>query len=254
MPRSSEDPIGLDTVPAAHLERERAFLSSIKDPSFLGELHKLLWIEPHNNFGIWDPGWSCRDHAAILGALAALHEIKVDVVSGKCMYGMRRMSHPDFNAIGQDLSHPLGHSWIRLPSLGMVDVSPNLSSLTQLWGVDAGRFGGIFGGNYEPVGTGVVLYCSTARDYERAIANASYTEGVMNAVYYETNRVPFDTTSIDDPYAAIDSPLTTVLRHSFPRSIYAKAIQHLRERLIGKGRSVAGLSHRKAWKVVNEKF
>lgn len=235
-------------------ENEQAFLQAVRNPEFLAELHKLFWLKPHDNFGTWDPGWSCRDHAAVLAAIAGLNRIEVEVVSGKCVYGMRRLGHKDFKMVGQDVSDSGGHAWIRLPSLGMIDVSPNIPFFTELWGPDAGKFAGIFSGKYEPSEAGKVIYCTTATDYAQAIADATYTEGVMNAIYWEAGCAPFRIDSIDDPYTEIDSPLTHVLRRNFPKSIYAKAVLHLRDRSVGKGRSVAGLSHKKAWTVVSEKL
>lgn len=231
----------------------QSFVDSLKRPEFLAELHKLLWIDPHDNHGQWDPGWSCRDHAVLLCALASLYRLEPTIISGKCIYGMRRTGYPNFIATGQDVTQPGGHSWIELPEVGMIDLSPNIAALTNVWGSEVRTFKGIFGNMPEPQGSARLVVCSTLAEYDREIAASPFSEGVLTAIYVLQAAAPFELALLEDPFTRVNSPLTCFLSALFPKSIYAKAVLHLRDRLEGRGRSVAGVSRRKAWQIVNEK-
>jgi len=50
------------------------------------ELHALVWTRPIVNRGTFDPGWSCREHAASIAALLTLEGVPVHLRHGRCMF------------------------------------------------------------------------------------------------------------------------------------------------------------------------
>jgi hypothetical protein len=53
---------------------------------FLQELHHLLWLPPAQRRGHWDMGWNCRDHAFILGLVAALFGAESVLIQGRASF------------------------------------------------------------------------------------------------------------------------------------------------------------------------
>jgi hypothetical protein len=90
---------------------------------FLRELHHLLWIEPAERRGKWDPGWNCRDHAFIVGFIARLLRSEAVVILGRAMF----IVGPSGEKV------PLGveqspHAWLAINGYGYFDLSLRFSS------------------------------------------------------------------------------------------------------------------------------
>src|SRR5262249_32563263 len=121
---------------------------TFRDKAFLSEIHKLLWIEPRINRGVFDSGWSCREHAFVCACLLLSSGFRPTVVIGKALF----IQGPDNGrppvGLGTQRADTTSHAWLSLPEWGMLDISPNLDIYKPPW--RRIQFSGIFGGNWEP--------------------------------------------------------------------------------------------------------
>ena len=97
-------------------------------PALIQEIHALLWIEPLVNRGIYDPGWNCRDHALMVAGILAAHLVPVQIVHGQAMFVAGPSGDRPPIGRGQDVNDTTTHTWVEVPSIGIVDISPNLES------------------------------------------------------------------------------------------------------------------------------
>src|SRR5262245_48295199 len=102
----------------------RAVVERVFPSEFLQELHKLLWIEPHVNRGMFDPGWSCREHAVITCCLPLAQGVEAQLTHGKVMYVRGPSGSLPPAGLGQALGDLGGHTWLEVGEVGIVDVSP----------------------------------------------------------------------------------------------------------------------------------
>ena len=211
---------------------------------FLSELHKLLWLEPFMNRGVRDLGWSCRDHALIVGGLLELRGHRVEVLHGKACYVRGPAPGQRPIALEQAL-----HSWLELEGGGIIDLSPNLSS-AMYPGWTSVPFSGIANSRWQPEGGGRLVLCTTPQEYERDITIGSNAEGELRAIYLPQRRQPFSTNMVACAFEFVNSPLTDTLRKRYTDSVYAKAIVHLSDRLEERARSLAGVSRGRAWTLI----
>ena len=65
---------------------ETALAQSLLDDGLVDELHGFLWTEPFANKGTPDDGWSCRDHAVVVGRLLRSAGAEVRIRHGRCMF------------------------------------------------------------------------------------------------------------------------------------------------------------------------
>lgn len=219
------------------------------EEEFLTELHKLLWVEPRMNRGKFDPGWSCREHALFACCLLATHGTTAWLTHGKAMFVRGPSGSFPPAGIEQELNNKEGHTWLHIPEIGVVDLSPNLAGDNYPnW--PSATFQGILGNKWLPYGGGQFIQCISAQDYDNQIAIGSHKENEIRAIYFPMSKERLTKEMITDGFGYLNSPLTDILRKHFDNSIYAKAILHFLDRLDGRGRSLAGVSRNKAWSII----
>jgi len=222
----------------------------LKSRAFIAELHRLLWIEPFRNRGIFDPGWSCRDHAVLVGCTLRANGIYAVLSHGKNMFVQGASDGWAPMGIGQPAAHSNdSHTWLKTQSGMLLDPSPRLSA-TGVPGWRSVECLGIIESRWLPEGTGEVVSCGSGSEYDQAIALASHRTGANTALYWEENDEELTADLVTDSLERINSPLTAELRRLGDVEIYCKAALHLAEIAAGKGRPLAGLSHQKAWSII----
>lgn len=222
-------------------------LSVLIQRTFLDELRAFLWLKPFLNGGTRDGGWSCRDHAVVLGALLTLDGHQVAVRHGRCMFVQGATSGHPPTGYGQE-TPGTGHSWLAVGGVD-VDLSPQL-------GVEIGRWRpvrslGVIGGSWLVDGQAhEALLTGTQREYDREVAIATNLEDEMRAVYLAESEEPFAPSMLTFEY--VNSPLTDQLRRTTGGLAYAKLSLHLDEVRRG-GRTLGEKGTKKAWRLVDRR-
>jgi hypothetical protein len=228
-------------------------IGALFDLNFQREVHRLLWITPLINAGEFDAGWSCRDHAVLLAAFLAVNTVRSEIVHGRCMFVQGPVDGAPSVGLGQELQQRSGHSWLDVPSAGMVDLSPNLS-LDVPGGWRSVEFAAILFDRWWPLERGRVVKCVTAQIYEAEVAQATHQDGEATAIYLEQRRERFDPPNLVKAIQTIDSPLSDRIYERHGPLAYGAALVHLLEFVAGKARSIASVSQTKAWLLVMEKY
>jgi hypothetical protein len=234
-------------------DHARLALAALAETLLIRDLHRLLWIPGLVNRGEPDGGWSCRDHAAILGALLALHQVPADLAHGRCMFVQGATSGRSPSGIGQELGQASGHTWLEIAGAGIVDLSPNLAPDPPQRGWYNLDFAGIVFDRWRPAGAGQVIRCSTAAEYSRQIALASHLEDGVVALYLEERRSAFDPLLLVTR-TMIDSPQCDRVFDKYGPSAYVSVVLHLRDLLLGEAPPVGGVSQSKAWSTVLSRY
>jgi hypothetical protein len=217
------------------------------------DLHALLQIEPFYNDHdrTWDAGWSCRDHSAVLAALLTAEGIKVQVVHGMTAFlqGSTADGKPAV-AVGGG-----GHSWLRVPGFGTLDVSPRLNE--RLRGDSYVHWrplpvsGGLIGTHWD-VGrmVSIVVFVHNAAHYEQTYNVATHATNQAVAIYWPQKVIDFIPNMLGGGY--INSPLTDRFTPVAGTDGYVKLAAHLYALLRGDRRPLARVSQRKAWRFLGE--
>ena len=223
----------------------------LHDDSLLSELHHFLWIEPFENKGVFDSGWSCRDHAFVVGCLlrAAGKEVRLAHGKNMCIQGPNGSNAPI--GIGQQAHEVTGHTWLKSDTGRIIDLSPRLDmGLPPAWRPIA--FTGIVDGVWQPADQGIVAGFTTPFQYRQAIAKATHREKENAALYLEQTKATFSVAIVTDAVEYINSPLTDRLRQFQDPEIYSKCVLHLRGFIDGARESLVELPQLEAWKRVSE--
>jgi len=221
------------------------------DTRFRAELHHLLWIEPFKNRGVFDAGWSCRDHAFLVCCVLRASGFPTMFVHGKNMYVQGAEGTLPPVGVGQKVDDVSAHTWLQSSSRNVIDVSPRLrnAGIAQWRPV---QFLGVVESEWRPNGLGQVVTCSNARAYSDAIALASRRKGENTAVYWEQREEDLTVDVIENARTFVNSPLTTKLRGFRDKEIYSKAALHLIDVVAGLRPSLIDLPRHKAWTMVAE--
>lgn len=227
-------------------------IRSTLTPSLTQEIHALLWIHPIVNRGVYDQGWNCRDHALIVAGILAANFIPVQIPHGRVMFVLGPSgSYPPVGR-GQDVNDARTHTWVEVPLIGIIDISPNLKTRDQAkWRPT--NFDGIIASRWIPEGNCMVRQVASGFEYEREIALATHWHEQCSAVYWGRDADVFSPKLFENAFDYVNSPLTDKLRDSFQQSIYAKVVLHLIDRTRGLGRSLATVSRNKAWQIINQR-
>ena len=75
------------------------------------DLHALAWVQPFFNKldSNWDPGWSCRDHTAVLAA-GLVHEFHGALDAG--LARPTRISPPFVGCVAQNVGSRSAPGWV----------------------------------------------------------------------------------------------------------------------------------------------
>ena len=225
----------------------------LQDDVFLRELHHLLWIDPFENQGTFDTGWSCRDHAFIVGCLLGCVGKKVRLTHGKNMF----IQGPDAGrppvGIGQESTAAGLHTWLKSDAGKIIDLSPRLDlDIPPLWRGTA--FTGIVDGQLFPRGHGEVRAFTTRFRYDQSIAEATHRQCTTTALYLEQAKTALSPAVVKEAVDFINSPLTDRLRQLEDIEIYPKCVLHLLGFVGGSYQSLAHLPQHEAWAFLSEEM
>jgi hypothetical protein len=221
---------------------------------FLAEMHHLLWVEPHENRGIWDEGWNCRDHAFLVGFLIAmLGDASAHAIFGKAMFAQGPIG--DAPPVGFEQGP---HAWTGSNLCGHVDLSLRLSGVRHPdfkfpdWPVYA-----IAGSQCVPFEGTRFVHTANAQKYESTVSQASHSEGVRTAIYLrQATPIPFTKKVLFTAFDFCNSPLTDRLRTQFGQrpDVYASAVLHLLDFLHAETGSMRELEQLEAWEALTVKY
>lgn len=214
-------------------------LQAVESQIFRNELHHLFWIAPRTNRGILDPGWSCREHAFALGAVALLSSQKAVCCHGRASF-----------VIGSEGNRPpsgldVDHTWLFVEKLGSFDLSVKAEAIGS--GVQETY---LARGKFSPPGH--ISFTSTGSQaaYDVTHASATHLEGVTSAIYLRLGVDPVTDDLIASSRSWVASPLTDELIDRFPKrpDIYVRAVLHLVRLLLGEAETLTKIGQLAAWK------
>ena len=222
----------------------------------VGELHALLWTKPRVNKGKFDPGWSCREHAAAIAALLTLEGVHVRIRHGRSVFMQGATGNAPPVGFGQEASDGFDprprHTWTWVDGLGDLDVSPRLQERLDRWRPLDTRFG-ILGSTWPVTGLQTdAVVCTTRADYENAVNRASHLRDAGRAIYLVEREEPFEPGLLIDGRTRLDSPLTPQVMASAGPNGYVKLVVHVRGVLAGQRRSLASVSFGRAWQLIGQ--
>jgi hypothetical protein len=220
---------------------------------FLWELHHLLWMEPAERRGKWDPGWNCRDHAFIVGLVVRLLGTEAVVIPGRAIFiiGPSGEKAP----LGVEQSP---HAWLGINGDGYFDLSLRLDESVMpggnwfAWPVKA-----LAASQFMPSEVANFIHTAQAENYEQKTAIATHGEYARTAVYFrESEYVRFTKRLLFAAFQFCNSPLTSMLRDYFGEKpdLYARAALHLYDLLEGDAEPLIGISQLSAWKILSERY
>jgi hypothetical protein len=199
---------------------------TLSDHRFQRELHRLLWTPASSCEGEFDAGWNCRDHGIIVGLVVATQNIHCDMVHGRNMFIQGSRDDLPSVGMGQELEKKFGHTWLDLPSRGIIDLSPNLApEFPTKW--RSLNFGGILCDEWLPANEGKLIKCTSALAYKSAMAEASHAVGGVIAVYFEQRREKVTFERWIEAAQKIESPLSDIVYQEHGLLAYLSAAAHL---------------------------
>jgi hypothetical protein len=220
---------------------------------FLRELHHLLWMEPAERRGKWDPGWNCRDHGFIVGFTVRLLQSEVVVILGRAMF----IVGPSGDEV------PLGveqspHAWLAINGDGYFDLSVRLDESVMPsgnwtpWPVKA-----LAASQFVPSEVASFIHTAQAANYEQKTAIATYAANLRTALYLrESAQLRLTKRLLFGAFDFCNSPLTTMLRKIFGEKphLYAAAVLHLYNLVEGEAEPLTGMSQWSAWERLSERY
>jgi hypothetical protein len=243
-----------DWNPDSHLNMSnRDIIDLLTRDDFLRELHHLLWMEPAERRGKWDPGWNCRDHAFIVGFVVRLLRSEAVVILGRAMF----IVGPSGEKVPLGLEQSL-HAWIAIDGDGYFDLSIRLDESVMpggnwfAWPVKA-----LAANQFVPSEVASFIHTAQAANFEQKIAIASHAANLRTAVYLrESAHVRLTKRLLFGAFQFCNSPLTTMLRNIFGErpDLYARAALHLYNLLEGEAEPLVGVSQRSAWETLSQRY
>jgi hypothetical protein len=153
-----------DWNPDSHLNMpNRDIVDLLTRDDFLRELHHLLWMEPAERRGKWDPGWNCRDHAFIVGFVVRLLRSEAEVILGRAMF----IVGPSGEKVPLGLEQSL-HAWLAIDGDGYFDLSLRLDESVMpggnwlAWPVKA-----LAANQFVPSEVASFIHTAQAQNYEQ---------------------------------------------------------------------------------------
>lgn len=210
----------------------------LKNSTFRRELNTALWMPAFENQGVLDEGWSCRDHAWIVAALARSFGTESQVFHGRAVFAgptARFMSLMDVQF----------HSWAGLAGMGFWDLSlrPNGNARGM-------TLAPVVGNTFLPPFPGSVHIARDEADFQRQTAGLRAKPKVTTAIYWPVSN---DVVALSSAVAArnlINSPLTDGLNEQFGQADYERLLLHLRQMLLGEQKPLASQGQTALWKQV----
>jgi hypothetical protein len=220
----------------------------ITSDQFIDEMNRLFWIEPLDNRGAPDAGWSCREHAWALALLYQINGRPASVLNGS----VKVVAHLGQRSERLVLDVPI-HSWTGVDGNGFFDFSlkPDLELPGNLGQLPLGR---VIGSRMLPKVLGKALFVANPEEGDIAVENAN-PSGRQTVLVYKGDTI--DSLLPDYVTYAIDfinSPLTDRLKTRFDSSIYAKSVLFLNDFLHGRRASIRDVSAEGRWQLIDREY
>lgn len=233
-------------------DRQRDLATALQDARLVDELHAFLWTDSFVNGATPDDGWSCRDHAVVIGQLLISLGADVSIRHGKCMFvqGPGSDGAPAVG-IGQEGASRAGHTWVAVADIGDIDLSPKLAARQPPWRPLQST--GVIGSAW--VAEQPTLFAMTERlsEYEGEIARATHATDHLQAVYLTRREERFTADIAQAGLSWASSRVSLrLLERGLPDDLYVRFAAHLLGLLSGERRPLRGLSRNRAWSVLAE--
>lgn len=199
-----------------------------------------------------DDGWSCRDHAVVVGQLLRNLGADVSIRHGRCMFvqGPGSDGAPAVG-IGQEGASRAGHTWVAVADIGDVDLSPRLAARQPPWRPLQST--GVVGSSW--LAERPALFVMTARlsEYEAEIARGTDAADQMRAVYLMRREEPFTGEIAQAGLSWANSRVSLrLLERGLPDDLYVRFAAHLLGLLSGERRPLRCISRNRAWSLLAE--
>ena len=236
------------------MSSQRAELAqALEDAGVLDELHAFLWTDPFFNQGTMDAGWSCRDHAVVVGQFLVDAGAHVTVRHGKCMFvqGPTQDGAPPVG-LGQDVDPRAGgHTWLSIEGLGDVDLSPRLNIRESRWRPVEST--GVVGSSWLAEAPSRFTVTGSLQEYDEEIARATHVLDERHAIYFSRREEPFANEIARSGLSWADSRVSLrLLDRGQPDDLYVRFARHLRGILSDERSPLRHLSRNKAWTILAE--
>ena len=200
-------------------------LAPLKDlisTRFVREVHGFLWLDGALVDAVVDIGWSCRDHALVLGVLLGVLGYRAMLAHGRAAFGRQSGAREPVTV----LQSP--HQWVWLDGIGPVDLSikPSFTSAGVDYRLD---LAGVYGRECLPLGRGRVAVVNEADAFERALPQLAAERNHRTALYWMQEVEHVHGGHVTHSPGWIRSPLTGWLDDTLgdPAARYAALILHL---------------------------
>ena len=220
----------------------------LSQPSFLAEVHHLLWIKPFVNHGVLDYGWSCRDHAMTLGLVASMLGNEVILVTGQATFVQGASGGRSPRGIEMN-----PHTWFRAEGSGSYDASWRLDSIRNMPQWRAWNTHGVFASKVAPGAAASYFLTSYPGKYGNVVNGSTHLADTRSATYLAERIEPLTPELIEHQYTWVNSPLTDRIMPS-GKALYAAAALHLLARLEGSTDDLSPLDSNEAWRTLAIRF
>ena len=235
-------------------------IEQVCETSFQRELHRLLRLKPFVNNGMFEAGWSCRDHAWVLSAVLAAHNTNHEIAIGRAMVTRGADETGPALALGipsDPNAQVAGHAWLHIADQGILDLSINTRvrhRLIQSW--KPVEFNGVVRSRWIPSGGGhvVVVPDGNYTKYKQAIDLSSHLRNDNAVIYMACERSLPTSEFYRSPGEFTDSPLFHFMTRTVGEGVHAHAVLHLLGFMDGVRRPLGGLSQKKAWRILSEDY
>jgi len=227
------------------------------DESFLPvevveEINGFLWAKPVVDRGVLDLGWSCREHASVVGGLVLLSGRTPFFASGTVMFVQGGTDRYAPCGIGGESGIGVNHSWLVVEDYGNIDISVNLVDGPPGWRTVEGSTG-FQGDSWRIKGLAATTFVSKSpQEFDQCIAQFSHLRDKCAVAYLLRSFNPLDLGFLRNPISSTwASPRTPEVVRLAGQLAYVKLIVHIRGLLGGKGKRIGHLSNSKSWKVLD---
>lgn len=224
------------------LNKRQSLEKALKNSTFRHELNTALWMSPFPNEGVLDQGWSCRDHAWIVAALAESYGVESRIFHGKALF-----TGPRNGKSKRIIMHVGRHSWAAIDGLGYYDLSLKPRNTEPCLELSP-----VIGNKFLPPFKGTVHIVNDADVYEQRVAQLRANTPATEAIYHCLRYDQIVPTSILPAHDAIQSPLTDWLIDRFGQADYVGLMRHLHKVIAGETTPLAPQGQEAIWQSVME--
>lgn len=221
----------------------RVQLREFSSERFLREIHHFLWIDPQRVGDSLDAGWSCREHALVLGLLVESFGHRTLLVHGEAFFARGASGKSASTSFSQK-----PHNWVLVQDVGAIDISikPDFDNAGDRFRLPLNC---IFANEWLPRGRGRVFFVDDAGVFARAAAELPQQRNHATAVYLTREIEHLHYGHITHSAGWAGSALTSLLdaQYGNPSDLYAALMLHLRAFVLGDAPGLSKLSFHASW-------